>query len=132
MNTVRKRGFTLIEALVATVIVGIGVVGTMAGFSVISRTEVRLHESELMQRLAHEKLDELIATGEATQSGQTGDFSDRNLTGYTWSLTTQSTSVTNLNGIVLTVTKGDGQDAAKVTATTLLYVHPTTTTGGAS
>jgi len=132
MNTARKRGFTLIEALVAAVIVGIGVVGAMSGFAVITRTEVRLHESELMQRLAHAKLDELIATGQATQSGQSGDFSEQNLTGYTWSLSTQSTAVTNLNGITVTVTKGDGQDAATVTSTTLLYVPPTTATGGTS
>jgi len=132
MSTGRSRGFTLIEALVATVVLAIGVVGVMGGYGAILNAERRLHESEQMQRLAHQKLDELVATGVATQGGQSGDFSDQDLPDIKWTVSSDTTSVANLNAISVTVTKGSGQDAPKSEARTLLYIAPTTASTGAT
>ena len=74
----RRRGFTLLEALAAVVLLGIGIVAAMGANAQIIHNEDRARSIERMQRLAQEKLAELVATGQATVS-TSGDFSDENV-----------------------------------------------------
>jgi prepilin-type N-terminal cleavage/methylation domain-containing protein len=130
-----KYGFTLIEALVAVVILAIGIVGTMAGYQNLSRIESRSQQSELLQRLAYEKYDEEIATPQAQLAATSGDFGDRNLTGYTWALTVDPTSVTDLMAVTVTVTKDSDagrSGGAKGVARGLYYQQQATAGGGAT
>lgn len=111
MSTASNRGFTLVEALVAIMLVGIGVVGAMRGFAVLGRTEASVRETERMQRLALQKYDELVGLGETT-TAQSGDFQDREETRYTWSLEVNPTGIENLDAVSLVVQRrnasGDG------------------------
>jgi general secretion pathway protein I len=55
-----RRGFTLIEMLVATAIMGIAVVGLMANLSASLGNASRLTEYDRAALLAREELDELL------------------------------------------------------------------------
>jgi general secretion pathway protein I len=55
-----RRGFTLLEMLVATAIMGIAVVGLMANLSASLGNATRLTDYDRAALLAHEKMDELL------------------------------------------------------------------------
>jgi len=55
-----RRGFTLLEMLVATAIMGIAVVGLMSNLSASLRNAARLTDYDRAALLAHEKMDELL------------------------------------------------------------------------
>jgi general secretion pathway protein I len=54
-----SRGFTLLEVMVATLIMGIAVTGVMAAISLSMRNTVRLTEHDRAAILAKQKMDEL-------------------------------------------------------------------------
>jgi len=121
-----RSGFTLIEVLVAIVLLGVGVAGVHIGLSAVARNTARLEESARANRLGARKLDELIANGEAATGNASGDFSEEGAPNISWSLSSEPTGVENLNAIVLTVqTPQDTQDSAKQLRT-LLYLPPVT------
>ena len=131
---VRKRGFTLIEAMAAVVLLGIGIVGSLTAFSSVIRTEDGIRETERMQRMAQAKLAELVATGDATTSTD-GDFTDEGEPDLTWKLEVNTSGITDLNAVSLTVSRGDAASATKSRVDTLVYTPPAATgtaTGGAT
>jgi Tfp pilus assembly protein PilV len=121
----RSRGFTLVEALVGVLLIGVGVVAAMNGLSAIARTDFRVRESEQMQQLAIEKYEELVATGEALNAGQSGDFADRNLDDYRWTVESEGSGIENLQSVTVTVRRGNG-DAREATISGLVYQAPAT------
>jgi len=125
----RRRGFTLIEAMAAVVLLGIGIVAAMGSFSTLTRTEDRVRQTEYMQRLAQTKLAELESTGQAGTSTN-GDFSEQNEPDYTWELEVNTSGITDLNAVILTVKRTSTSDQTKLH--TLVYVPPVTTTTGAN
>jgi general secretion pathway protein I len=56
----RERGFTLLEVLVATVIMGIAVAGVLNGLAAASRNAARLTQYDRATLLARQKMDELL------------------------------------------------------------------------
>ncbi len=56
----RRRGFTLLEALVATAIMGIAVAGVLSALAGSSRNAARLTEYDRATLLARSKMDELL------------------------------------------------------------------------
>lgn len=88
-----------------------------------------MRETEKMQRMAQDKLSELVATGEATTPAD-GDFSDRSQEGYTWSLESGTSGIANLDTVALTVTNAATKRTARMD--TVVYVPPVTTTAGAT
>ena len=56
----QQRGFTLLEALVATMIMGVAVAGIMDALAASSRNVSRLTQSDRAVVLAHSKMDELL------------------------------------------------------------------------
>ncbi|MEK7404909.1 MAG: type II secretion system protein [Acidobacteriota bacterium] len=56
----RTRGFTLLEMLVATTIMGIAVVALLANLSTSMRTAARLTEHDRAALVAKRKMDELL------------------------------------------------------------------------
>jgi general secretion pathway protein I len=58
---VKKRGFTLLEVMVATVIMGIAVVGLLAGISTSLRNASRLTDYDRAVILGRAKMDAMLA-----------------------------------------------------------------------
>ena len=56
----RRRGFTLLEMLVATTIMGIAVVGLLAGISGAARNAARLRDYERVAQLARLRMNEML------------------------------------------------------------------------
>jgi general secretion pathway protein I len=56
-----KRGFTLLEMIVATLIMGIAVVGMLSGITGSLRNASRLMERDRVTLLARSKMNELLA-----------------------------------------------------------------------
>lgn len=119
-----RRGFTLLEAMVGVVILAIGIVGALTSFGTLIRVEDRARQTERMQRLAQDKLAELVATGQAATSSN-GDFTEQNEPGYTWNLEVNTSGITDLNAVSLTVTQTGANGSTRLD--TLLYVPPVTT-----
>jgi prepilin-type N-terminal cleavage/methylation domain-containing protein len=61
MRKRQQSGFTLLEALVATVIMGVAVAGIMDALAASSRNVVRLTQADRAVVLARAKMDELLA-----------------------------------------------------------------------
>jgi general secretion pathway protein I len=59
-GTVNQRGFTLLEVLVATVVMAIAVAGLMSAISSSLRNAVRLTEHDRAALLGRQKMDELL------------------------------------------------------------------------
>ncbi len=55
-----RRGFTLLEVLVATLIMGIAVTGLLSGLAAASRNAARLTEYDRATLLARQRMDELL------------------------------------------------------------------------
>ena len=56
----RRKGFTLLEVLVATVIMGIAVVGLLSGISTSLRNAARLTDYDRVTILARAKMDAML------------------------------------------------------------------------
>jgi prepilin-type N-terminal cleavage/methylation domain-containing protein len=120
-----RAGFTLLEALAAVALLGIGIVATTSSFGALIRNEDRARMTEKMQGLAEAKLAELQALGTATTSAN-GDFTEEGEPDYTWSLEANTSGVTDLDAVKITVTHENGGETAKID--TLVYVPPQTST----
>ncbi len=136
----RRRGFTLIETLVAIAIIAAVLPIVMSGISLASRAGLLARQRTLAATLGEAKLDELVSTGLWNSGAMSGDFGD-DAPGFTWSasvtpyndtdLTTQ-----NLEEIDLTVTWTSRNSPRTVVLSTLVYnpqaTDGTSATGGTS
>jgi hypothetical protein len=108
------------------VLVGFSIAGAMRAFAAISATEARARHADMLQSLALQKLNELRATEDPNTIDTSGDFSEQGYPAIKWTLTTESTSVENLDTFKITATdRGVSQ-----TLTQLIYVPPETGTSG--
>lgn len=125
-----RRGFTLIEALAAVLILSVGIAGVYGGLASLTRGEARLREQDLVQRLADQKYQELLATSQDLAIPTNGDFSDENYPDITWELESETTGITDLQAITVTVEIRDGDSRSPVgEASGLIYIPPVTTEG---
>lgn len=79
------RGFTLIEVLVATVILAIGLLAALTAFSMAARASGASRNDTVVPLLAEEKLAEVQMTprDELVAGEWSGDFGDQ-YPGYSW------------------------------------------------
>src|SRR5579871_5071729 len=77
----RRRGFTLLEMLVATLIMGIAVIGLMAEITASMRNASRVTNRDRAALLARSKMDELLADPLLPVDSPVNGVFDRGLTG---------------------------------------------------
>lgn len=123
-----RSGFTLIEALVAAALLGGGIVGVVGALQAITKAEDRARQVETMVRLADDKYQEIRSTTDTFAAGDSGDFVDRKISDYTWTMTVDPTGVTNLDAVTVTVQRRDQHDGdPTATVSGLVFVPPTDT-----
>lgn len=110
----------------AIVLVGIAVAALSSGLATFTNSYRKTLERDVLNNLAQEKLDELVATGEWTTASE-GTFEAERYQDFEWSLQTQTTSIEALEHLLLTVTKTGpgGEDSASAEA---LVYRPAATT----
>lgn len=130
----RRRAFTLIEALGAIFILGIGIAAVTAALSALTRGESRAREQDYVQVLADRKYEELLATSTDLANSDNGNFEDEGINGYHWNMVSQDPGIDNLLSITVTVEADNASDRDPVgQASGLAFVAPTTSaTGGAT
>ena len=72
-NVARTKGFSIVEVVIATVLIVVGITALMRGLGGIDRATTALLEKDKVSRLAQQKLDEIIATEEYKTATQ-GSF----------------------------------------------------------
>jgi len=124
MRHKRSAGFTLVEVMIAALLVAVAVTGVMGGIAAITRAESRAKDAALMQRLAAEKMDDIRLLADPSEAGSQGDFGDRGYPDVTWSANVTSTTITNLDQVTITASRGKESQSL----TTQIYVPSTTST----
>ena len=112
----------------ALALLAIGVVALSRGMASLARAENIMFDAENANRLAREKLNEIVAVGDFTQL--TGPF-DGKYVDFDWTLTQVDTGVTDLNGYRIQVKDRTGKSHRDGWAETMVYAATTATTGGA-
>lgn len=118
----------MVEALASVILIGVGIAAALGGISAITKSESDGQDRERLERLAMQKYDELVATGNMT-SAQSGDFTDRNVSDVTWQSQVSASGVDNLNHVSVTVQRSNDSKSPVAVFDGLIYVQPTTTTG---
>jgi general secretion pathway protein I len=103
------RGFTLVEVLVALMIVAMGLAALMVAVSGTARTSGYLRDKTLAQWMALNRLSEVRLN--VTKFGQNTDTGEINFANRTWHYDTRyyDTSVTTMKRIVVRVYAGDAK-----------------------
>lgn len=114
----RKRGFSLVETIVAVALLGVGISACVACMGAATRASARAEEYTAVQLLAREKLTELELT--PPQEGQeTGDFGEER-PGFFWQTTTVPTDIQDLREVRLEIVWGDPENPRKADFVTLV------------
>ena len=71
-----RRAFTLVEAMVAVILCGVGVVAAMQALASLQKTNINAVHSERLLRLAANKIEEIGVTSPVTETPTDGDFAD--------------------------------------------------------
>jgi general secretion pathway protein I len=120
----KTRGFTLIEMVVATVLLALGVVGTLACISSATRSTSISSEYTTAALLAQQKISELQAQPEQVQGGeQTGDFGEE-YPNFSWQLQVDSGVIASLFRATLIVEWRSGTRARRAQFVTYLLSPP--------
>jgi len=77
----RRRGFTLLEMIVATTIMGIAVVGLLSGISTSTRNAARLRDYDRVVQLARLRMNDLLLDDRAPLNSLIEGGFDKALTG---------------------------------------------------
>ena len=77
----RARGFTLLEMIVATTIMGIAIAGLLSGISGATRNAARLRDYDRVVQLAQLRMNDLLADPKAPISGGIEGMFEPELTG---------------------------------------------------
>jgi general secretion pathway protein I len=77
----RRRGFTLLEMIVATTILGVAVVGLLSAISGSTRNAIRLREYDRAVQLARLRMNDLLADLKAPKNTPLAGTFDPQVTG---------------------------------------------------
>ncbi|MGE0001547.1 MAG: prepilin-type N-terminal cleavage/methylation domain-containing protein [Fimbriimonadaceae bacterium] len=126
MSNAAHRGFTVVEALVAATLLGVGIAATVSGLAAVTRAYSRMEDRAVVTELAQSKFDELVSTGE-WQVATGGTFEDQASSRFSWTATLEPTAVDGVLSFEVVVRPSDGDD--RLVGRTLGLVRPADTGG---
>jgi general secretion pathway protein I len=116
----RARGFTLVEMIVATVLLAIGVVAALSAFSSATQATTAANQVQTASLLARRHLSETELQADSLTGGdQEGDFGDE-FHGYHWRQSVEATDYPNLFKVTVTVQWGAAAQPHERAITTYL------------
>lgn len=113
MSRGSRSGFSLVEALVAAALTAIAITALMASLSAVTQAYSRIDEREQLNLLAQEKLDEVLALGDAA-TAQSGDFLDEGVEGFFWETDVQASGRDGLLLLTMIVTRDSTGDEVRI------------------
>lgn len=119
----------MIEAVAAIALVGIGVASSMSGLGAMAKTDRAMQGREVMQRLAVQKYDEIVATNGINTAELNGDFSDRSDNTYEWRAEVQPSGEENLEILTVTVKRLNTEEGPEAVIDGLVFQPPQNTGG---
>jgi len=116
-----RPGFTLIEMIIAAILLVIGVAGALGAIGASTRTASYASQIQTAALLAQRQLAETASQPDSLSSGgdQEGSF-DEPYSSYHWKQSVESTDYTKLFKVTVTVTWGSGANPSQREITTYL------------
>lgn len=128
-----RRGFTLIETLIALALVAVVVPLALAGISAATQAASQVRKQELARRVGESRLARLVTSGDWSTSAESGactiDDDGEGTENLTWKLALSTWRDGTTNLLTLTVA-WDATDENKAVALTTLVTPATTTSTG--
>lgn len=121
-----NRGFTLVEALVAVILCGVGVVAAMQALASLQKTNINAVHAERLLRLATNKIEEIGVTSPITETPTDGDFTEDGAPDATYNIDIQVGSVDGTYVVTITAT----DQVTQQSLSTVLFDATTTSTSG--
>lgn len=122
----------MIEVLVATVLLGLGISLGFSALGSMTRTELRVRQVEKMNLLAVQKLNEVLAVGNVTNQQTDGSFSDYGDPDYKWTLETAASGIDNVETVrIIVQTSNNKTTDPSASASGLVFTSPNAQNGGA-
>jgi prepilin-type N-terminal cleavage/methylation domain-containing protein len=135
MNRRRQTGFTLIEMIVATLLLAIGVTGAMVALGTATRASGFAQEMETAALLAQRQFTQIQLQAQSSQSlsngTQQGDFSPDH-PDYHWTEDVEPGNYTNLYQVTLTISWGSATTPHTRVFTTYMNVGQPQNSSGTS
>lgn len=121
-----RSGFTLVEVLVAAVLLGIGVTGLIYAATSSMRSGRRAHLNAAARDVACEQMAAVQTMGPAiyTLAGEMKGSEDRGDTSFSWDIAITRLSAGELHDVVVTVEYQNGRDRGETTLETWLSDYP--------
>jgi len=132
VSRLRNRGFTLVEVLVALMIVAIGLAALMTAVSSTARTSGYLRDKTLAQWIALNRLTEVRLT--VNKLGQSADTGELEFANRTWHYDTRyfDTSITDMKRVVVRVWLGKADTKSNPVAESYSFMGASVATPGSS
>ena len=132
MSRLRSRGFTLVEVLVALMVVAIGLAALMTAVSATARTSGYLRDKTLAQWIALNRLTEVRLT--VNKLGQNADTGQLEYANRTWHYDTRyfDTSIGGMKRVVVRVWLGAANTKSNPVAESYAFMGSSVATPGSS
>jgi general secretion pathway protein I len=129
---VSSRGFTLVEVMVALMIVAIGLAALMTAVSGAARTSGYLRDKTLAQWIALNRLSEVRLT--VNKLGENGDKGEVDFANRTWHYDTRyfDTTISGMKRVVVRVWAGDAKTKGNPVAESTGFLGASVGTPGGS
>lgn len=121
-----RRAFTLVEAMVAVILCGVGVVAAMQALASLQKTNINAVHSERLLRLAANKIEEVGVTSPVTETSTDGDFSEDGAPDASYNIDVQAGTVEGT--FVVTITASDAVSQQSL-STVVFDASSSSTTG---
>ena len=126
LTMLSKRAFTLVEAMVAVILCGVGVVAAMQAMASLQKTNINAVHSERLLRLATNKIEEIGVTAPVTETPTDGTFADDGAPDASYTVDVQAGTVDGTYVVTITAT----DQVAQQSLSTVVYDATSTTTSG--